>query len=233
MTKPTLLMTRPLRQSQGFVARLDPAVMAGVRVVTSPVLEIVATGSAPDLGPYDGVIFTSAQAVEFAPEGQGTTVYCVGARTAEAAQGQGWVVAHVAQTAADLIAALSKGQARRLLHLAGRYQRGDIAESLQGFGKSVDVHVLYDQQARALSFEAHEALVTGDSVIVPLFSPRSAALFAGCVPHATRATVIALSSAVAEALGGLAVAEITVAAAPTAKEMIASVEKLLRHPSLP
>lgn len=229
----TLLMTRPFRQSEGFIARLDPAVLTGVRIVVAPLLDIVATGAVPELEPYDGVIFTSAQGVEFAPAGGGRAAYCVGLRTAEAARARGWEVEQVARTAAELATALAKVQARRLLHLAGRHRRGDIAADLRHSGKSVDVHVLYDQHARPLSPQAHRALASADRIIVPLFSPRSAALFAKAAPEMGQAIVVALSAAVAEGLGGLKAQDLHVASAPTAKEMIYSVEKLLRHSSLP
>ena len=45
MAPPILLLTRPLESAHAFAASLDPAALAGVRVVIAPLMGIVGTGA--------------------------------------------------------------------------------------------------------------------------------------------------------------------------------------------
>jgi uroporphyrinogen-III synthase len=120
-----------------------------------------------------------------------------------------------------------------LLHLAGRHRRGDVAAQLTAKGIVTDVHTLYDQQLCDLTEEA-QALLAGDKpVLVPLFSPRSAQQFVAQARKLRHVTVVAISGAVAQALGKQEGVEIKIAAAPTGAEMVRSVENLLQGPSVP
>ncbi|MEM7519734.1 MAG: uroporphyrinogen-III synthase, partial [Pseudomonadota bacterium] len=65
--------------------------------------------------------------------------------------------------------------------------------------------------------------------LVPLFSPRTAAQFAQEVSAAQHVHVIAISAAVARALGGAVTSKVHIAAAPTGEEMVRAIEFLLRR----
>lgn len=233
MTKPTLLLTRPKDAARRFAATLSPKTLAAVDVVISPLLRIEGTGVVPDLDGARGVIFTSAQGVTYAPDGTGQPAYCVGERTAEQATAGGWQVAMIGQDAEDLLRRMAKRPPPGpLLHLSGRHTRGDIAARLTALGISTVAVTLYDQVLQPLTRQAQNALMGQAHVIAPLFSPRSASHFAEQAVNLRQVQAIALSPAVAAALGQ-GCAAVTIASAPTAREMGDCVENLLQKGGLP
>tara|TARA_R110000787_G_scaffold250480_1_gene356099 strand:+ start:122 stop:826 length:705 start_codon:yes stop_codon:yes gene_type:complete len=233
MTLPSLLITRPQASATRFAAGLARDVRQRVKIVTSPLFEIVPTGIRPDLSRYAGIIFTSSNAVALAPKVNHRPAYCVGHIAAERAKAAGWTIFAEEQTAEHLIARISEmAPAGPLLHLAGKHRRGDIAARLTALGITTEVHVLYDQNAVDLSAEAHALLKGAAPVIVPLFSPRSAALFVDQTPHLHNVIIVAMSDAVALCCQGLGAARILVVAAPTGQEMLRTVEKVVRSSSL-
>jgi len=228
-----LLMTRPRAASNAFVARLNSSVLTSTQVVVAPLIEIVPKGPCPSLAGFGGVIFTSANGVAAAPLGAGLPAYCVGARTADAATQRGYTVKQIAQDANDLVARFDADKVRGpLIHLSGAHRRGEIAQRLTALGVSVSVHVLYDQPLQPLPDEAKDIFAGEVPVILPLFSPRTAAHLARQRVVAPRTTVIALSDAVAQPLPTQCFASVEVAAYPTGKEMVQDVEKQLRRDSL-
>jgi uroporphyrinogen-III synthase len=70
-------------------------------------------------------------------------------------------------------------------------------------------------------------------VVAPLFSPRTAILFAEQVKSAANLHVVAMSAAVVEALGGITPKSVQTAAIPTGTEMRRCVENLLSGATLP
>lgn len=214
-----------------FLRSLDQNVLVGVRVVISPLIDIVPLDPSPRLGDAAGAVFTSAQGVVLAPPGEGMPAYCVGKRTAQAARHAGWQVRLTAQTAHDLVQRMT-GAAPPLVHFAGRYRRGDVAKHLIEMGISTRVAVLYDQKPRDLSPDAQTLLRSAGRVIVPLFSPRTAAHFQAQSRDATRVEVVAISAAVAEELRDGFAGTVHIAGAPTGEEMRRCVELRLRDTSL-
>lgn len=230
-TTASLLLTRAQEDAERFVAELDPALLAAVDICIAPLLRIEAAGSATDLPDTDDVIFTSAKAVEIAPQGQGRVAYCVGAMTAGAATANGWQVKLIAETAEDLLSAIET--TKPLTHLSGRHQRGDIAERLTNRGVSCRRQVIYDQHLQPLSDAAQQMLEGDKPVIVPLFSPRIAGHFAQQARSLRQVHVMAISPAAAQALGDRTLTAVHVAMAPTGFEMRRGVENLLQRASLP
>jgi len=167
---PTLVLTRPEAQSRSLAAEFE----AMAPVVVSPVLEIVGTGAKIDLAGFAGVILTSANAVPFAPDLRGIRAYCVGKRTAAAADAAGATVRLAAQDAEELIGAMPGPGP--LLHLRGEHARGKIAEHLTSAGIETHSVVIYKQVSRPLSAEARTLIEGTAPVVLPLFSPRSAKL---------------------------------------------------------
>ena len=194
---PVLLLTRPEPDSRAFAARVGALSGAEVRVVISPLLEIVPMGPP---APPDGVpLFTSAAAVPLAGPGGGRTAWCVGPRTAEAARAAGWAPREGGGDAAALVAAiLASGDPGPFVHLRGAHARGAVTGWLRAGGRAADDRVVYDQRAVPLSPSASDALRGVAPVVAPLFSPRSAALLvAGAGNPGAPPRVVAMSAAVA------------------------------------
>ena len=233
MDKRALLLTRPYESGERFVARLAPDALKGVTLCFSPLLEIVPTGMTVDLAGHKGAIFTSTRGVSFGPEGAGRPAYCVGDQTRRAAIAAGWNVILMEQTADALVAAMGNGGViGPLAHLAGVHRRGEVAERLRVHGISVDVAPLYDQVLQPLTVDAQEVLAGEVSVIVPLFSPRTAVQFVDQARQLRSVIFVAISAAVAIELAGQPVQNVHIAPEPTAIEMGRLVERLLRQRQL-
>lgn len=233
MTLPALLITRPHEAAVRFEVGLSQDIRSRAKIVISPLLEILPTGAEPDLSPYGGVIFTSSNAVALAPRGNQMPAFCVGHVTAQRAKAAGWEISAEAETAEHLTSQLEKISPKGpLLHLAGKYRRGEIAERLTALGIATDVLVLYDQRPVALSDEAQALLKGEGAVVVPLFSPRSAAQLLEQAPQLHNIIIVAMSDAVAQCCREMGARRILVAAAPTGQEMRRSLEKVMRNTSL-
>ncbi|WP_371156637.1 uroporphyrinogen-III synthase [Jannaschia sp. 2305UL9-9] len=193
-----MLLTRPAAASAELA---DCLTRQGIEVVTSPLLRIRHADSLPDLA--DGLIFTSPNGVA-AYRGlagpAGLPVWCVGPRTSAAATAAGLRLRGTAPDAAALVQAIPS-DAPALVHLRGAVQRIDLAAGLRTRGLRATDAVIYHQDALPLS-QAALSLLRRGPVLVPLYSPRTAALFAAqCPPDDwSRVRPIALSRAVADML---------------------------------
>jgi uroporphyrinogen-III synthase len=221
----TVLLTRPRAQSAGFAVQVR-ARLPGVRVVVAPLMEIVPTGSAPELGPRDAAIFTSANAVAAAGAGHGRLAFCVGTRTAAAAEAAGFAATVAGPTAEALVAELARLRPEgRLVHLHGVHTRGDVAARLAAAGLTVEARSVYDQINVPPGPDFAEALAA-PRLVAPLFSPRSAHLFAKAARRAgvSRTSeplrLVALSPAVRDALPPDWRAGVTVTASPDASAIL-------------
>ena len=213
-------MTRPRRASEAFLAGLPDPVLHRFQPLFSPLIEIVDLKAQVTLTERDAAIFTSANGVHAAPLGEGRTAYCVGAATTAAAQSRGWNATQSGTDANSLVAALTSLKPRQtLFHLSGLHTRGDIAARLGATGLKVQNIALYDQQLCDLTNEATQILLREKRVVVPLFSPRTAAQFVQVAPRTTSVHAIALSPAVSDALGPGEFAAVTIAARPDAQAM--------------
>lgn len=229
---PVLLMTRPQKAAERFVAELDPNLRDAANIVYSPVLEIKSTGAVPVFDQFSGFIFSSAQVFGFLPAGQGRTCFCVGAQTAAQARTCGWRVAGVFDTAEQLVAGIET-TLEPLLHISGLHRRGEIAERLTAKGIRTEVTVVYRQDPKDLSVTAHEVLSSGVPVVLPVFSPRSAQILAASGANLVRCHLIVMSPAVAEPLEEKRVGSLIVLPAPRGDQMRKAVENMLRDPTLP
>lgn len=212
--RPTILLTRPRAASERFAADLD-----GADVVIAPLMEIIGTGAEVALNGIDALILTSENAVRFVPAATPLS-YCVGPRTAEAARAMGLQAEILGPDADGLVQTLADRRPDgRLLHLHGVHTRGDIAARLSEAGIKVDAIAVYDQQEVAPN-ALFTAALDQAGLIVPLFSPRSAALFARAATRVRNDTrLIALSPAVANALPPAMQAQTHVVPTPNGAEM--------------
>lgn len=232
---PPVLLTRPLAQSQRFAAALK-ARFAGIAVHHAPLIAPIFRDIAlPDKG-FAAVIFTSETGVEacrrlMAPAALPRRAFCVGGRTAEAARAAGFdplsAEGDVHALAALIRAARPTGP---LLHLRGADAAGDLAGMLRDAGLQAEALVLYDQQPQALPAAARDLLTQPGPLIVPLFSPRTARIFvAACrnLPLRAALRVAVISQNAADAVAGLPVAALEIAATPDAAGMEAAVARLV------
>lgn len=217
--KPILLLTRPRAASEAFAAM----VKADVEVIISPMMEIQHVTQLPELADDAVAIFTSRNGVVM--QGNNRPAWCVGEQTTLCAQRAGWQSTYAGITADDLVTSLIGAKPScPLVHLRGTHTRGNVVERLRAADLDVTDHIVYDQVARALSSRALEALDGKTPVIVPLFSPRSAALFASVPPGRARLTCIAMSREVRGKLSEVPFDRLVLAGEPTADAMRESVE---------
>lgn len=234
-----MLLTRPEAQSRAFAAMLTERFGAAVRPVVSPLMAPVFL--TPDLpeAEFAAVIFTSATAVEAAHHLAGQLppkAYCVGRQTAAQAKAAGFEPLSADGNADDLVAMIIADRLHgHLLHLRGEVTRGAVAERLISAGIETFSLALYRQEPRALTTEALVLLAQPATVIVPLFSPRSATLLQAAIPQksAARLCLAVMSSAVAEAAAGITSNGVEIARRMDAKAMLEAVRQLLDLPSPP
>lgn len=184
MTAPLCLLTRPLAQSQAFAAELP-----SVECLIAPILRIEALAfDAARVAAAPGLIFTSANAVPFAGAAWGRPALVVGPQTALAARAAGFLVQEGPGDALGMLPLLAGREG--WLHLHGRHR----ARALPVEGIAV-----YDQIAQPLSAAAQAALAGARRLILPLFSPRSAALLSEAAADARAPIAVAAISARADA----------------------------------
>ncbi|MEX3017630.1 uroporphyrinogen-III synthase [Gymnodinialimonas hymeniacidonis] len=218
-SRPTLLLTRPRAASERFAEGLD-----GFDVVIAPLMEIAPTDEPVSLDGISALILTSENAVPFLPKSD-LPAYCVGPRTAESATDAGFAAEVVGPNAEGLIDALiARRPAGPLLHVHGRHTRGDVVGHLQRAGLDARGIAAYAQNQVPANDALRRALEQSQ-VIVPLFSPRSAALFAEAATEASENTILfALSEAVKAALPEAMQPRTQVIAHPNGAEMRKALE---------
>lgn len=221
--KSTLLLTRPKAQSESFWDTCEPRIGGSVRVLISPIVEIVPTQFDIDLDAYKTIVVTSGNAVEILSEKlDGRSVATVGQRTALRASEFGASSLCLGQDVAEFDSNLGKIEGPAL-HVRGVHSRGHLPETAHGLGLAFDECVVYEQSECRLSTDAKRALLQ-HGVIVPLFSPRSAALVSQ-VPTSAELIVLAISEGTAQAWRGEA--SVIVADNPTASSMLSLIEAVI------
>ncbi len=216
-----LLLTRPLSAARRFLAALEAAQGAPIPAILSPILAIHPLPVVVLERPA-GLILTSENgAARLGELGLGgLPAWCVGPRTAAVARELGAEVKVVAPDAAHLLPILlAERPAGPLLHLRGEHARVDVAARLRAAEIDTRHAIAYRQEALAPNGAAQAALTAPEPLVVPLFSPRSAALLAGWHPRAPL-RVVALSEAVAAAAAPLRPADLRVATAPDGEAMV-------------
>ena len=223
MNRLPVLLTRPARGSAEFAEALRAA-LGELEILQSPLMEIVPVEPAALPGPEDAVIFTSVSAVEMFSKlqpGSGRRAWCVGERTAQAAREAGFAPRAGKGGAVNLAEIICTEQpVPRLWHMHGTHQRGDLAELLGALGHNCRSEVIYDQSSLPLDPALAARLATGEPMVAPLFSPRTARLLAAAVKNlGANLRVVALSGAVAKEWPGKPV----IAERPSAAAMLDAV----------
>jgi uroporphyrinogen-III synthase len=228
---PLLVLTRPLRQSARFLAQLQVRLGADIAHMMSPVLQIDVLDPHPQFTTQDTLIFTSENAVlAIAQSLAGMRAFCVGQRTAKAAQDKGCDTICADGDARDLIAlVLSSAPTGRLVHLRGTHTRGDIQETLAAKGLDVVERCIYTQRAVPLDVPSLSTVPIGSALIFPVFSPRTAEIIAQDVENlANRCNFICISDATSKPFLALECQSLSVSNAPNGAAMIDAVAHVVQ-----
>lgn len=227
---PIIILTRPKHQGDAFRDLLGPE----ARVIISPVLEIRQIPVDCDVESYDAIIFTSRNGVAAAANTfdlDGLQAFVVGEKTAEQARLRGVSVIGVAQDSDALVGLIANAVPQeKLLHMRGRYTAGDIQERLVLAGIETDSCVCYEQDAYPLSTAAKGALASPEPVILPLFSPRSAAVLSADLQELNvqgEITLVAISKAALSAWMGPEATQSIVVKTPDAQTMLQEILRLI------
>jgi uroporphyrinogen-III synthase len=221
-----LIVTRPAPAAARFVADVTAALGAPLRNVIHPVLRFAPVAAALPDGPLAALIFGSEQAVGAARElgpAPGLRAYCVGDRTAQVARSAGFDAISAQGDADDLVALIiATAPQGPLCHIRGRHSRGAICARLNAAGLTCTEVVAYDQTAVPPDSGLRALLAAADPVILPLFSPRSAEILAPALNGGAPLHIVAMSDAVAAALGDLPVASLRIVRRPDHASMVAA-----------
>lgn len=216
-----LLLTRPLPAARRFLAACEAARGAPIPAALSPVLAIRPIPVPLPERPAALILTSESGAARAGALGLGgLSAWCVGPRTAEAAAAQGLEPREAGPDAEALLNALLAARPRGpLLHIRGEHARGDLAARLRAGGLDAREAVAYRQEALPPTSEARAALDGPETLVAPLFSPRSAALLVAWGGRAPL-RVVAMSDAVAEAAAPLRAVDLRVASSPTGEAMV-------------
>ncbi|MBK5933169.1 uroporphyrinogen-III synthase [Rhodovulum imhoffii] len=228
----TLILTRPKAQSARFASQFAMRFGDAIPAAIFPVMEIVPTDAPISVDGIAGLIFSSENGVAAFTRSCGARdlpAWCVGARTAAAARRAGMETRTGQGNAEDLIARITANPPEgRLLHVHGVHSRGAIAPRLTAAGIPTGEVVVYDQIARPLPPEGRATLEAAEIALLPLFSPRSAALvskgLAGSDAHPWVAT---MSAAVTDRWAGPVPARLEQAKNPSAASMMDALANLI------
>ncbi len=221
---PKILLTRPQAQSEQFAKMCRDA--TGATPVISPLIWIETLPIPPIDTRFKGVIFTSVNGVNACPPAN-IRAYCVGDKTMRVAQDAGFDAVSAGGNAGDLVELILGQTKGPLIHVRGEHVRGDIATVLTQRGVPIQPVTAYRQTPRPLTKQARNLLEGYETVILPLFSPRTAKLFVAEMGNACAPIhIIAISDAVAQVVSGLENMTVTVADAPNAD---ATLQAIKRH----
>jgi uroporphyrinogen-III synthase len=201
-SRPHLLLTRPLAQSQRFAGEVA-ARFGALQVVISPLLIPRFLPATPPSG-MDGVIFTSetgvAAALAAGVQARGEAAYCVGARTAAAARLAGFDARDAQGDWQDVAALITReGGQKSLAFLCARQAASQLQTVLTAAGHHIERIEVYTQDAQPLNPAAQALLAGSHPVILPLFSPRTAQVFCAQAQPAAPIYLLGLSNAVTDA----------------------------------
>jgi uroporphyrinogen-III synthase len=184
-----------LRPEPGASATVRRARERGLDAAAAPLFKIEPIAwQAPDVGGFDALLITSANAVRWAGDQLGNflslPVYAVGETTSQAAQERGFAIAAVGNRGVDrLIDRIAPNL--RLLHLVGEDRR-DPSRGHAG----IAVVPVY----RAAEIEQPDLRLEKGAVIL-IHSPRAGRRLAELVDDRSGILIAAISPAAAEAVG--------------------------------
>lgn len=231
-----LLLTRPAEQGRNFSLCLTQRFGDRICLIDTPLLAPRFFDIVLPEGPFAALVLTSQTGVDaFARLGGAMSalpkdVYCVGHQTARHALAVGLRPVIVEPDSAALIARIKlQRPLGKLLHLRGQDARGEVAKNLNIAGIDTVETATYAQLAQTLTPAAEAALVGQMPVVVPLFSPRTALIFAtemARIKGISPLWIAAISGAVALEVATLG-AQVSQATSPDAPAMAAVIATIL------
>jgi len=231
MIRPALILTRPLAQAEDFARAFRARFGADWPILLSPLTEIrFLDADLPTTG-CDAIVFTSANAVEafcrISPV-RHLLALCVGPRTAAVARAAGFTVREGPGDAARLAAAIGAMGPGRIAWPRGTEAAVDVGNLLKLAGIETVSAVLYDQASCPPSPALRAALAGAEPLLLPLFSPGSAARAAAAMQGARAPILVAaMSPRVADAAAALSPTALAVAARPDAPAMLEALAALI------
>lgn len=231
---PVLILTRPRDAARRFLADLGP-VAEGIEVIESPVLDIRQLDPEVPASDWAALILTSENGAAAAARmglPPGLRAWCVGERTAAAARAAGFVpVTSAGGDAESLIAAILEAADRGpFLHVRGEHAAVDVGARLAAHGIACGQVIAYAQEELPLSSAARAALGGKRPVVLPVFSPRTAALICEQAALSAPLQVVAISAAAARPFRCVAGAAVTVAERPDGPAMARATAAAIRRP---
>lgn len=229
---PTVLITRPQPQADRLAAALRDEWGDQLALVVSPLMEMRFLSPALPPGRFETLILTSEAGAVAAGSLRGAGVVlpdgvvCVGQRTAEAARLGGFRVGQVFATADALIAGMPES-AGACLYLHGRDVSQPIAACLAARGMQAEAAAIYEQREVPLSPSALLALENSHSVLVPVYSARSAHLVMRELSDGLAAKTLfcAISETILSVLPAMSRARTLVAESPDGAGMMAAIRR--------
>ena len=172
-----VIVTRPRPAAMRLAALLRREGIEDANILISPLLEIVPVRQTEAPPPCDSVVFTSENGIAHIGNleiPRRSTAYCVGSRTARAAQDAGFARVFSAPNS-EALASLIAGEARaeRMLYVRGRHISLDLVGMLSRKGIRLEEAVVYDQLPVAMERDAM-SLLSAAPCVIPLFSARTA-----------------------------------------------------------
>lgn len=233
VTPPIVLLTRPTESSERLAATIRTEL--SLNSVISPVLRFERKEVSEKIDTFSALILTSPNGARYLADleiPENMICYTVGDRTAQIVSELGLVTRSASGDSNDLVElVLGDPPAGKCLHLRGEHARGDISHRLNSAGVACEECVFYQQIAQNLTGEALELIHTRKTALLPLFSPRSAALVSAEVNLHDDVWVVAMSEAVADKLGAGFAGHVTVAERPDEAAMLDALRQLppVRH----
>ena len=228
MIKPILMVTRPIESAQGFVKAVKSQAKSPFQTVNSPALRIDPI-DVPEIGQVDTLVLTSSNGVKRAAEIGLCPVecFCVGEKTTKLAQNLGLGAKLAGHDAEALVQTLMEVRpSGQIVHLSGQHTRGAVVERLKSVGLNARRVIAYHQKILEPTAEAKGAFMGTIPVVLPMFSPRSAALVIK-QPINAPLHVIAMSDAVREVLPQGFGSTIKVVDHPDEDHMVSSTAQVL------
>jgi uroporphyrinogen-III synthase len=237
---PSVLITRPKIMSETLAATLQGL---GYETVIEPLLSITPLSSpSPHTSVIDAVMITSGNALLVLQDRQSEITglldilcFCVGSRTAKAAEAFGFRrVLHAAGDGSELAGLIhdtSTGRSFSILHIAGRDVSGAARQRLEEQGHRVTEWPVYDAIPAPAFTPATRTLFSkqGFNAVV-VFSPKTARVLNGLLAQAefeaccARLAAICLSEAVACELKTLPWRHLLSSPRPTEEAIIACLQ---------
>lgn len=231
---PVILLTRPQAQAEKTCAVLQGD---GFTVLSAPMLRIETLPyDLPDLSAYDGLIFTSVNAVRAfsargdVPENAVTMpLYCVGEKTADALCDAGCKTIADISGNIELLEKAMIGKAGRYLHLCGV----DVVRAMDVQGVTVDKLPVYKaHKMPELSPEVAEKLTQQAVDVILFYSARTGQAFAeavaaaGCTSALSATKALCLSDLVVHSIEHLPWQNVHVANTPDGAAMITTLKAI-------